>query len=584
MGATIVVMDERTIAYYEAHASRIAQRYEAVVSPVEHLFPIAFAQGARVLDIGCGSGRDASRLHATGYDVFGLEPSEGLRAAAIANYPELTGRIADGLLPDANMPFGGGFDGVLCSAVLMHVPDSQIFDAALNIRALLNQHGRLLISLPLSRGENHVDQRDVNGRLFAPYRPEEITLLFERLGFQAIGRWDSADALARERTSWYTLLFELHNSGTQRPIDQIETILNRDKKEATYKLALFRALAEISTQESRSAVWLANGEVGVPIQRVAELWLQYFWPIFAERHVIPQSQAEGAAGKAVKFRAVLTELIGNFQTHGEHGGLSSWHIAWSSNQLEPRILSQLASVMKSITSTIKDGPVTYAGGALETGPVFRYDTTLRLIVMQADLWRELSLLGHWIADAVILRWAALTQKFSYRQGITAGDVLPLLLARPEPQRATALARKVYQAAGVTQCTWSGKPLREYFAVDHVMPFSLWGNNDLWNLMPADPKVNGNKSDKLPSGQLLLSRQHVVKQNWECLRSELTEPFDLQAKHLLGKPLATGNDWKAELFARLREAVEVTATQRGVARWSPADKVVLKRVSKGPART
>ncbi|MEI6114856.1 MAG: HNH endonuclease domain-containing protein [Burkholderiales bacterium] len=188
--------------------------------------------------------------------------------------------------------------------------------------------------------------------------------------------------------------------------------------------------------------------------------------------------------------------------------------------------------------------------------------------MNADLWRELSLLGHWIADAVILRWAALTQKFSYRQGISAGDVLTLLLARPDPLRATALARKAYVGGGVSECTWSGKTLRPDFAVDHVLPFALWGNNDLWNLMPADPTVNGSKSDKLPTSELLISRQHVLQENWERPRSELTEPFDLQARHLPGKSLTASGGWKAELFSRLREAVEVTAIQRGVARWAP----------------
>ena len=562
-------MDDLTAAFYESHAVAVAQRYEAVESPAERQFPIAFVEGTRVLDLGCGSGRDLARLVANGYLAFGVEPSGGLRAAAIANHPELAGKIVDGMLPDIGKPFGGDFDGILCSAVLMHVPDSQLFDAALNIRALLKQHGRLLISLPLSRGESLVNHRDADGRLFTPCAPEEITLLFERLGFQLIGRWDSSDVLARAGTSWFTLLFELRNSGTQRPIDQIETILNRDRKEATYKLALFRALAEISTQESRLAVWMPNDEVGIPILRVAELWLQYFWPIFAASRVIPQSKAEGADGKALKFRAPLTGLIANFQGQGEYGGLSSWQLAWSSNRLDPQLRTQLDAVLRSIVSTIKDGPVMYAGGALETGPVFRYEGKSRLIVMNADLWRELSLLGHWIADAVVLRWAALTQKFSYRQGISAGDVLPLLLARPDPLRATTLARKAYVRGGVSECTWSGKTLRRDFAVDHVLPFALWGNNDLWNLMPADPKVNGSKSDKLPTGELLLSRQRVMQENWERLRSELTEPFDLQARHLLGKSLTASGGWKAELFSRLREAVEVTAIQRGVARWAPS---------------
>jgi hypothetical protein len=188
--------------------------------------------------------------------------------------------------------------------------------------------------------------------------------------------------------------------------------------------------------------------------------------------------------------------------------------------------------------------------------------------MDSALWRELSFLGHWIADAVILRWAALTQKFAVRQGITAGDVLPLLLARPQPQRATALARDVYQTAGVTRCTWSNKKLGNDFAVDHVIPFALWGNNDLWNLVPTDPKTNGNKSDKLPTSELLQSRRSHLFENWEYLRSDLPSPFDQQAYHLLGHPLTSCGSWKEDLFSALRQAVEITAIQRGVERWAP----------------
>jgi SAM-dependent methyltransferase len=561
-------MDLQTVDFYETNAASVAQRYESVESPVAQLFPLAFANNARVLDIGCGSGRDLAALKAKGYDAYGLEPSTGLREAALARHPELSGRIADSALPSLGTPFDGAFDGILCSAVLMHVPDTELFDAALSIRALLNQHGRLLISLPLSRGEALLEHRDANGRLFSPYAPEEITLLFERLGFQLIGRWDSGDAMARAGTSWFTLLLELRNSGVQRPIDQIETILNRDRKEATYKLALFRALAEIATQETRRAVWLANSEVGIPIARVAELWLRYFWPIFAADAVIPQSQAEGAGGKPVKFRAALTALISAFANQGEHGGLSSWQLAWTSNRLEPHTHIHLKKALKTIAATIRDGPVTFSGGALETGPVFRYDAKAGHIVMHAELWRELSLLGHWIADAVIVRWAALTQKFAYRQGVTAGDVLPLLLARPQPQRATALARQAYQAAGVTLCTWSNKQLRQDFAVDHVIPFALWGNNDLWNLVPTDPKTNGSKSDKLPSSELLQIRRPQLLENWEYLRCEMTGPFNHQAQHLLGQPLPTHGSWKDHLFSALQQAIEITAIQRGVERWAP----------------
>ena len=237
-----------------------------------------------------------------------------------------------------------------------------------------------------------------------------------------------------------------------------KTILNRDRKEATYKLALFRALAEVATQEARTAVWCTNGGVGVPIRRIAELWLQYYWPLLASNKTIPQSKAEAAGGKPMKFRSSLEALIEQFAGQGIHGGLTSWHLALLSHKLEPRLASQLQVVLRSISETIRDGPVAYSGGALETGPVFRFDGKTKLIVMSAELWRELSLLGHWIGDAVFVRWAALTQKFAHRQGLSAGDVLPLLLARPEALRATALARQVFQAAGVSRCTWSDKGL------------------------------------------------------------------------------------------------------------------------------
>ena len=87
-------------------------------------------------------------------------------------------------------------------------------------------------------------------------------------------------------------------------------------------------------------------------------------------------------------------------------------------------------------------------------------------------------------------------------------------------------------------------------------------------MPADPKTNGSKSDKLPATELLHTRRAEILVNWDCLRAELTEPFDRQAQHLLGRPMAANGAWKADLFSVMREAIEMTAIQRGVERWLP----------------
>lgn len=562
-------MDTPTAHYYALHARDVAQRYESAQSTIFRYVAASFVPRSRILDIGAGSGRDLSTLVAAGFEAFGVEPVPELLAEAVARHPGLASRVVQAALPAIGQPFGGEFDGILCSAVLMHIPEADLFDTVFALRGLLRPHGRLLVSLPLTRSDVLAGERDAHGRLFKTYRPEYLQLLFERVGFQLIGRWENDDGLGRPGTRWYTLLFELRAGGALRAVDQIEGILNRDRKVATYKLALFRALAELATQEPRVATWRADGTVGVPIRRIAEKWLGYYWPIFASPRLVPQSQAEGAGStKRVKFRQAVTALMAPYAASGEHGGLSAWQLEVAGGRLSPATRRHLEAALQRITEAIRDGPVQYAGGALETGAVFAYDASNSSVVMPAEIWRELSLLGQWIVDAVILRWAELTERFGHRQGIRSSDVLPLLTARAEPERATQLARQMFLRRGLEVCTWSGRRLTPEFAVDHVIPFSLWGSNDLWNLLPVDPKVNGEKSDRLPTAELLRERQAVIVRGWQMQRDEVPEAFDQQAAHLLGRTPGGPLKWEDDLFASLREAVELTALRRGVERWAP----------------
>lgn len=214
-------MDPDTERYYRLNAAEVAGRYEAVVSPVARYFRRAFPEGGRVLDVGAGSGRDLAELLALGYDAYGAEPVEGMASQALAAHPQLVGRLYSAGLPLLGQPFGGGFDGILCSAVLMHLPEGDLFEAASALRNALRPNGRLLLSLPLSRGDLVAGNRSADGRLFSHWPPDRLQLLFERIGFRQVGRWDGDDALARAGTRWYTLLLELQASGSSQAAEPV---------------------------------------------------------------------------------------------------------------------------------------------------------------------------------------------------------------------------------------------------------------------------------------------------------------------------------------------------------------------------
>jgi SAM-dependent methyltransferase len=94
------------------------------------------APGMRVVDAGCGHGRNLVYLLREGYEVFGVDAS----AAAVTSVREMAGELAQGL-PTANfqvgaveaMPFADGFaDVVICNSVLHFAQGDAHFEAMLS--------------------------------------------------------------------------------------------------------------------------------------------------------------------------------------------------------------------------------------------------------------------------------------------------------------------------------------------------------------------------------------------------------------------------------------------------------------------
>ena len=163
---------------------------------------------------------------------------------------------------------------------MMHLPEERLFDVVFNLRRVLKPGGRLLMSTPLEGPSVDVaTHRDADGRLFNGVTPENYHFLLAKVGFRLLNRWDSEDSLGRPGRAWATQLFVLEGQAS-RSLETIEAILNRDKKDATYKPALFRALAELATSSYHVARWRPDGRVAIPLRLVADKWLEYYWPLF----------------------------------------------------------------------------------------------------------------------------------------------------------------------------------------------------------------------------------------------------------------------------------------------------------------
>lgn len=330
--------DHQTSLFYQQQGQALFERYETVESKIKDYFEVSFPKGGKILDVGAGSGRDIRALLALGYDAHGIEPSNTLRINATQAHSELSDRIYEGALP--NIPHQEQYDGILCSAVLMHLPKSELFDALINLRALLKPRARLLVSIPLKRPGLNEDHRDSDGRLFSELHPEYLSLLCARLGLELISSFQNSDSLERPDHEWTTLLFQ-KNSRSGHPLDRIESVLRNDNKFATYKLALLRAFCDLADRDDTSVSWRSDNTVAVPLISIAELWLLYYWPLLNTPVLIPQNKVEASGGKAIKFRRELNALIKAAHEHyqADSATLSIFYLNWKKGNLPKPMLS-----------------------------------------------------------------------------------------------------------------------------------------------------------------------------------------------------------------------------------------------------
>jgi 2-polyprenyl-3-methyl-5-hydroxy-6-metoxy-1,4-benzoquinol methylase len=156
-------------------------------------------RGKRILDVGCGFGRDSKYFSEKGYDVLGVDASEEMIKLAKTHAPKAAFLVQDMLalhLGDRK------FDGIWCCASLLHIRKEDAPSVLKGLGDVLDDLGILFISVKRGEGEVLKKYPDGTRRFFANYSDSELKRLVEQNGFVSLTEYVRNDS---ENDTWISI-------------------------------------------------------------------------------------------------------------------------------------------------------------------------------------------------------------------------------------------------------------------------------------------------------------------------------------------------------------------------------------------
>ena len=190
----------QTLQYYEAyaqqfregtHAHDVSQNLDALLSAIEATAPL------RILDFGCGPGRDLVELRRRGHIATGLDGCAQFVAMARETG---AGEVWHQDFLALSLP-AGHFHGVFANAALFHIPSRflpRVLDA---LSTTLVAGGILFCSNP--RGDNQEGLS--GGRYGCFFDLARWRELFSAAGFRELGHYYRPSGLPRAQQPWLAM-------------------------------------------------------------------------------------------------------------------------------------------------------------------------------------------------------------------------------------------------------------------------------------------------------------------------------------------------------------------------------------------
>lgn len=362
----------------------------------------------------------------------------------------------------------------------------------------------------------------------------------------------------------------------QQTFRHINQILSQDNKSSTYKFALLRGTIELI--EDNSPYIAVNGDrVHFPLGLLVEKWLLYYFPLAN----VPQINRS----TNLAFASLLQSVVEFYELRG---GFSAFYNDLKSKGIPQDIQSIFLQLTKSIATTITNMPMKYIGTSIynQFYGIYQYErgrtrkthsvdaefliNSFGTFSIPIEYYEAFQVLGSFISghNAILFKWAEFSVQASGKT-LSITQVLDEVLKSPITQRdileSKTLYRNIISTEGKIRCVWSGDYLTRY-DIDHIIPFSVWKNNDLWNLLPADSKINNAKRGMIPTPNLIDNQRELITHYWDLIHQHKTERFQKELQvALLGYEQTVS--WHNPAIEQLKQSCDYLITVRGFESWS-----------------
>lgn len=165
-----------TIDFYNKHAEYYIKSGTVVFKNLINKF-IGLLKGSNVLDVGCGPGHDTDYFTSKGFNCLGIDLSKRMIAYARKNYRGKF-RVLDFFNPRFKE---NTFDGVWCSAAIIHVDKKDLRKLMKNFFRILKNDGLLGVIVPRYY-KRHKEKNDT--RIFNMFYKNELEKILVQNGFK----------------------------------------------------------------------------------------------------------------------------------------------------------------------------------------------------------------------------------------------------------------------------------------------------------------------------------------------------------------------------------------------------------------